>query len=301
MKKVILGFFVLLSLLGCSEYSGIRFISSRRKNITLFTEFGSNPKIIKNNIWSISKFLQDKIPGQNSSYEVYVTRRELKELILDEEFSKHIFDRIAENPQYSGAQRDTAAALIERDLNMIADDSPLYNLDSFYFLPAANIIMIRDYPGYDKDFFLYSYITLALLENNPGYYFNEGRTEDEMADQLMLRYLTTGLNSLYSRYFSKYHNRNQSRDLFLLLLKNDMAYLEDIYQIDLPGYKGLSNYQLVNVDTSVHYYAWFFQYVFERQTEEEFREFLASFFTPDLDKRAKLRNYFYMWKNATDS
>ncbi|QEN06707.1 hypothetical protein EXM22_01385 [Oceanispirochaeta crateris] len=296
MKKILWTLLVSLLLFGCTEYGGRQYVSSKRKNIQIFNERGTNPKFIKNNIWNLSHFLKDKIPGQSNEYEVFIVEDDFGNLLSDEIFSNHIFNRIEENSLYTEDERTGAKLLVHNDIQKIISNRNFRKTETFLLLPIANIILLKNNSGYDKDLFLYGYLTLLLLEHNPAYYLNPLQTEQDRTDRIILGYITTGLSSLYSRYFTKYPDRKQSKDLYLKLIKNDIQYIEDIYDIDVLKYKNTSSETLAFENSFIYFYSYFFEYLIDSLDEDEFQDLIDSLFIQDHNKRQRLRDLYNKWK-----
>jgi hypothetical protein len=293
--KIKRGLFLSIIILGlfatsCSEYNGVNYRALKRGNIKIFVSRNSNNKFIKNQIWSVSKFLKDKIPKQTGNYEVYIIDHDIKELLGDKTFSKHIFDRVFENPFYSDVQKDKAILPISADLDAIASDRYQGSLESLYFIPLADIIIIRNSNQPDKDHFLYGYLSLLLFEHNPEYYLNYATNEDDLTDLLLFRYLLTGFSSFQSRYFAKYPNRRESLALYKTIIKTDIKYLESNNPVDLELFRLKSVKQLVNEPESLRYYAHFFNYLSENMEEKEFLDLMDSFFRSENKGQDDLRD-----------
>jgi len=285
----------ILFLTSCSEYNGVNYRSLKRGNIKVYISRNSNNKFIKNQIWSVSKFLKDKIPQQTGNYEVYIVNYDIKDLLGDKAFSKHIFDRVRANPYYSKDQIDQAILPVSADLDAIAADQYRGSLEKLYFIPLADIIIIRNSKTPDKDYFIYAYLSLLLLEHNPDYYLNSATNTDDLTDILLFRYLLTGFNSFYSRYFGKYPHRRESLGLYKALIETDIKYLESNVPVDLQLFRLKSVKQLVNEPESLRYYAHFFKYLSENLNEEDFLDLKDSFFRSKNKGQDELREYFYTW------
>jgi Prokaryotic membrane lipoprotein lipid attachment site len=297
MKKILFALVLIITLSSCTRYGGDSYSSSRRGNIKLYSGSNASTRIIRNNVWSLSKFLSDKLPKQKSDYEVYITDKDIVDFLSEEDFIQHVFDRIKENKFYDDKQQEKAALLTTTDLRSLLENPENMTGQSMYMLPVANIIILRNDENYGRRFFLYSYITLLLCDNNPNYYLNPSKNQAELTDTLLFKFMLSGFPSIYSRYFSKYPGRDPSNELYLMLAEIDIQYLEDIYELDLRRFKSVKETQLAYDEEAVIYYAYFFKYLFETMDNDTVLELLDSLFIHDQDRSADLRRIYYEWKD----
>lgn len=297
MNKLLLTLALVLTLSGCTRYGGDTYKASSRGNIKLYSGSEVPTKIIRNNVWSLSKFLSEKLPKQKSDYEVYITDKDIVDFLSDEDFIQHVFDRIKENKNYDDKQQEKAALLTTTDLRTLFENPENMTGQSMYMLPVANIIILKNDENYGRRFFLYSYITLLLCDNNPNYYLNPSINQAELTDALLFKFMLSGFPSMYSRYFSKYPARDPSADLYLMLAEIDIKYLEDIYELDLRRFKSVKEAQLAYDEEAVIYYAYFFKYLFETMDNDRVLELLDSLFIHDQDRSADFRRIYVEWKD----
>lgn len=297
MNKLLFALALVLTLSGCTRYGGDTYSSSRRGNIKLYSGSNAPTKIIRNNVWSISKFLSDKLPKQNSRYEVYVTDKDIVDFLSDEDFIQHVFDRIKENKLYDDKQQEKAALLTTTDLRTLFENPQNMTGQSMYMLPVANIIILKNDENYGRRFFLYSYVTLLLCDNNPNYYLNASKSQAELTDALLFKFMLSGFPSIYSRYFSKYPGREPSAEIYSMLAEIDIQYLEDIYELDLRRFKSIQETQLAYDEEAVIYYAYFFKYLFETADNDTVLELMDSLFMPHEDRSEDLRRIYSEWKD----